>query len=502
MEMVRGSGVVMHISSLPGRYGIGNIGGAAREFVDFMVEAGQRYWQFLPLGPTSAIAVNSPYMSYSAFAGNRLFIDLEKLIEDGLVSGADFSSAPEFSQYNVDFRKVVPFVDQVLTKAFQEFSTNEPSAEFAEFCQSESWLADYAFFMALREHNELLPWYQWPKVFAEHRTGDVLESWREKLADRVAFHCFCQYCFFNQWDQLKKYANAQGISLVGDMPIYVAHDSVDVWANPDCFRLDPVTLAPTHVAGVPPDYFSDTGQRWGNPLYRWQDGDEINRQLYSWWGERFRTIFRLVDICRIDHFRAFESFWEIDCDEETAINGRWIKGPGQAFFDDMAGHIGDLPIIAEDLGLITPDVDELRRVLGFPGMKVLQFAFDSDEGNPYLPHNYFSDNSVVYTGTHDNNTTLGWFMGEQLTDEVREKVRRYLRSDCSDVSRDFIRLALSSNAKVAIFPMQDVLGFGSDCRMNMPGTVEGNWQWRCASRFINSDVAGWLRDETNFYNRV
>ena len=501
MEMARGSGVLLHISSLPGRYGIGNIGSPAREFVDFLADAAQHYWQFLPLGPTSAIAANSPYMSYSAFAGNPLFIDLEKLADDGLVSRSVLASAPEFSEYQVDFPGVVLFVDQILTQAFQEFSRSGPVAEFAEFRRRESWLADYAFFMALRENNALLPWYQWPAEVGGC-SSEVLESWREKLVERIDFHCFCQYCFFSQWAELKKYANSQGVSLIGDIPIYVGHDSVDVWANPGCFRLDPVTLTPTHVAGVPPDYFSTTGQRWGNPLYRWQIDNGINRQLYDWWGERFKAMFRMADICRIDHFRGFDSFWEIGFAEETAVNGRWGKGPGRAFFDDMAAHIGDLPIIAEDLGLITPEVVELRRALGFPGMKILQFAFDSDENNPYLPHNYSSDNSVVYTGTHDNDTTLGWFASEQLTAETRERVKRYLCSDGENISHDFIRLALSSAARIAIVPMQDVLGFGSDCRMNRPGTVAGNWQWRCAPRFINGEVAGWLRDETKFYNRA
>ena len=500
MEMARGSGVLLHISSLPGRYGIGNIGGPAREFVDFLADAAQRYWQFLPLGPTSSSASNSPYMSYSAFAGNPLFIDLGKLADDGLVSRSVLASAPEFSEYQVDFPGVMLFVDQILAQAFQEFSRSGPTAEFSEFCQRESWLADYALFMALRENNSLLPWYQWPAEIGG-RSPVALESSREKLVERINFHCFCQYCFFSQWADLKRYANSRGVSLVGDIPIYVAHDSVDVWANPECFRLDPATLTPTHVAGVPPDYFSATGQRWGNPLYRWQIGREINQQLYDWWGERFRSMFRMADICRIDHFRGFESFWEIDFAEETAINGRWGKGPGRAFFDDMAGHIGDLPIIAEDLGLITPEVDELRRAFGFPGMKILQFAFDSDEQNPYLPHNYRSDNSVVYTGTHDNDTTLGWFTGSQLVDETRARVKRYLRNDGGEISHDFIRLALASAARIAIFPMQDVLGFGNDCRMNLPGTTTGNWQWRCAPRFINDEVAGWLRDETNFYNR-
>lgn len=501
MKMTRASGILLHVSSLPGRYGIGNLGQPAREFVDFLAAAGQRYWQFLPLGPTAAIAANSPYMSYSAFAGNPLFIDFDKLADDGLISRAVLAAAPDFSEYRVDFSKVKSFAEQILNLAFTEFSARAGSPDFADFCRREPWLDDYALFMALREEHDFRAWYEWPAAVAGRR-AEVLDSWRRKLAGRIDFHRFCQYCFFSQWDELKNYANGRGVALIGDIPIYVAHDSVDVWANPGCFRLDPVTLAPTHVAGVPPDYFSATGQRWGNPLYRWKNGAESNRRLYAWWGERFRAMFRQADICRIDHFRGFESFWEIDFQEETAVNGRWGKGPGQAFFDDMAEHIGELPIIAEDLGQITPEVDKLRRDCGFPGMKVLQFAFDSEEKNPYLPHNYQSPNSVVYTGTHDNDTTLGWFTGGHVSPECREKVKRYLHSDGADISRDFIRLALSSVAGLAIFPLQDVLGFGADCRMNRPGTVAGNWQWRCAPRFIRGEVATWLRDETGFYNRL
>lgn len=501
MNMVRGSGILLHISSLPGRYGIGTIGRPACDFVDFLGDAGQRYWQFLPVGVTSATAANSPYMSYSAFAGNHLFIDLDKLAEAGLVSQKVLASAPDFSEYQVDFRGVSAFSDMILALAFKEFSSGPPPAEFTRFCRRETWLDDYALFMAFKEQNAWLPWYQWPAEIAG-RHPDVIEGWREKLVARIDFHRFCQYCFFSQWDQLKSYANAGGVALIGDIPIYVAHDSVDVWAKPGCYRLDPVTLAPTHVAGVPPDYFSATGQRWGNPLYRWHDGNGLNQQLYAWWGERFRAMLRVVDICRIDHFRGFESFWEIAFDEETAVNGSWVKGPGQSFFAEMAAHIAGLPIIAEDLGLITPEVIELRRALGFPGMKVLQFAFDSDEKNPYLPHNLTSDNSVIYTGTHDNDTTLGWFLGEQVSAATREKVKRYLHSDGTDISHDLIRLALASVARIAIFPMQDALNFGNDCRMNKPGTTAGNWQWRCAPRFINREVSEWLRDETVFYNRV
>ncbi|MDF1577426.1 MAG: 4-alpha-glucanotransferase [Desulfobulbales bacterium] len=501
MEMTRGSGVLLHISSLPGRYGIGTLGGPAREFVDFLAEAGQSYWQFLPLGPVSKVASYSPYMSFSAFAGNRFYIDPDQLAAEGLVSPAELAAAPVFSDYQVDFARVEEFFEPILVQAFRAFIADGPSEDYADFCERESWLDDYAFFMALKESNGQLPWYRWPAAIGA-RHPDTLEAWRRKLADRIDFHRFCQYLFYRQWDELRAYANSRGVAMVGDIPIYVGHDSADVWANPDCFRLDPATLLPTRVAGVPPDYFSATGQRWGNPLFRWRVDGRENRRLYDWWGRRFRAMFRIADICRIDHFRGFESFWEIDFEEATAVNGRWSKGPGRKFFTDMAEHIGDLPIIAEDLGMVTPEVLELRREFGFPGMKVLQFAFDSDEKNPYLPHNYRGIDSVVYTGTHDNDTTLGWFTGDQVGAETREKVRRYLHTDGSEISRDLIRLALASVAAIAIFPMQDVLGFGNDCRMNRPGTSVGNWRWRCAPRFLNRETAAWLKDETEFYNRI
>ncbi len=502
MELVRGSGILLHISSLPGPYGIGDLGRGAFDFVDFLAESRQRYWQFLPLGPTSAISAYSPYMSFSALAGNSMFIDLSSLFEEGLVSREEFSVAPDFSDYKVDFDQVVMFHEKVMEKAFQEFSSAcSPPASFVKFCEQEQWLADYALFMALREEENLLPWHQWHAELLT-RESAALDDARERLAYRIEYHCFIQYCFFTQWRKLREYANSRGIYLVGDIPVYVAHDSVDVWANPECFRLDPDSLSPTVVAGVPPDYFSDTGQRWGNPLYRWQSDDGTdNRRLYDWWNCRFKAMFSMADICRIDHFRGFESYWEIDAAEETAINGQWKKGPGKVFFDEIEKQLGDLPIIAEDLGIITPEVADLRRNLGFPGMKILQFAFDSDETNPYLPHNFRSDNTVVYTGTHDNDTTLGWYMSDRVSEQTRKKLLRYSRSPGKNISRELITLALSSVARVAILPMQDLLGFGTDCRMNTPGTSEGNWQWRCASSYMNEEAATWLRGETLFYNR-
>lgn len=355
--------------------------------------------------------------------------------------------------------------------------------------------------MALREERQQEAWFNWPQELAA-REKKAMAASRRRLQDAIGYHQFVQCCFYRQWQAMRAYAAAQGVFLIGDIPVYVSLDSADVWAHRSCFRLDPQSFAPTHVAGVPPDYFSDTGQRWGNPLYRWQDENgRCNRRLYDWWRTRFRSIFKTVDIVRIDHFRGFEAFWEIPAEEETAMNGRWVKGPGKPFFDAMISAIGDLPIIAEDLGVITPEVEKLRDALGFPGMKVLQFAFDSDAENLYLPHNYRHSNCVVYTGTHDNDTTLGWFFSPEVSAEAKSRAGRYANSSGDEVHWDFLRMALGSVAQTAIIPLQDVLGFGTDCRMNKPSTCEGNWRWRCAARFLSDSVAARLRDETGFYGR-
>jgi len=501
MILPRASGVVLHISSLPGRFGIGDLGAGARQFTDFLAAAAQGYWQVLPLGPSCEIFGNSPYMSYSAFAGNPLFIDLADLVDQGLLSPGPLREAPDFSEYQVDYQAVTAYREPLLAQAALEFRAN-PSAEYDSFCDGTKWLGDYCLFMALRERYQELPWYRWP-VEVARREPATLARMREELAQSVDYHRFLQFQFARQWASLRDYARERGVKLIGDLPIYVSHDSADVWAHPEYFCLQPETMLPTHVAGVPPDYFSATGQRWGNPLYLWRDRDgQVNQSLYSWWGERLGRLLELVNLCRIDHFRGFDSFWEIEASEETAQNGRWVAGPGLDFFEAMRQLLGDLPIIAEDLGIITPGVTELRHRVGLPGMRVLQFAFDFDEKNAYLPHNFTSTNTVVYTGTHDNNTTLGWFMGEELNEPVRDLVRRYLRSDGREINRDLIRLALSSVAGLAIFPLQDVLGFGADCRMNTPGTSEGNWRWRCAARFLTDEAAAWLQEDTIFYNRT
>ncbi|MCK5543574.1 MAG: 4-alpha-glucanotransferase, partial [Desulfobulbaceae bacterium] len=370
----RSSGIMIHITSLPGNHGIGDMGRNSYNFIDFLSNAGQRYWQFLPVGPTSMEFGNSPYTSLSAFAGNSLLIDLDQLREAGFLSDSDFAEQPDFSEYFVEFEKVVPYKERLLKIAFNAFQSMGRDPEFDRFCKQEKWLDDYALFMSLREKNDQLPWNEWDPAIAV-REEEAMNKSRKGLADQLLFHKFVQFCFYKQWDKMRQYAARKGIVLIGDIPIYVGWDSADVWANQECFRLDRKTLQPTHVAGVPPDYFSNTGQRWGNPLYKWKTGNGcINTPVYSWWKERFNITFKIVDIVRIDHFRGFEAYWEIPAKEKTAVKGRWVKGPGIDFFKKMSADFKDLPIIAEDLGVISPEVKKMRDDLGFPGMKILHFA--------------------------------------------------------------------------------------------------------------------------------
>ncbi|MEJ2689363.1 MAG: 4-alpha-glucanotransferase [Deltaproteobacteria bacterium] len=500
MKLQRGSGILLHLSSLPGPDGIGDLGASAFRFVDFLKRSGQRYWQFLPLGPCSRSFGMSPYMSLSAFAGNPLFIDLRQLHRQGLLEGAPESAG--FSEHLIDFNAVMAHKHQHLEQAFQVFQKSPPSPDFEKFCQKEEyWLSSYSLFMALREKFGERPWATWPRDIATMRS-EALRGARKELSLRIRYHQFLQYCFFDQWRKLKSYANENGIRLIGDLPIYVGLGSADVWANQQNYLLDPVQLTPTKVAGVPPDYFSETGQRWGNPIYRWRTGNGINTSLYQWWQLRFAANYRTADIVRIDHFRGFESFWQIPASEETAVSGEWAEGPGIGFFQEMCKSIDTLPIIAEDLGIITPAVEELRDRLQYPGMKVLQFAFDSDESNAYLPHNYTTTNCLVYTGTHDNDTAVGWYLSPKVPESCKARLRRYANSDGRQINWDFIRLALSSVAAAAIIPMQDILGFGSDCRMNMPSTIKGNWRWRCAEQHLNDAIADRLFSETSFYGRL
>ncbi len=496
----RGSGILLHLTSLPGKYGIGDMGRSSLNFIDFLVKAGQTYWQILPLNPISAVFGNSPYMSFSAFAGNPLLISPDLLYEEGLLEAKDLQSVG--SEYVVEFDQVSAFKKELLHKAFTNFSTSTYSTSFIQFCSQTPWLEDYALFMALKKKFGQKPWYEWPQEF-RFRDVQVIEQAQKDLANQIDYYCFEQFQFSKQWQMVKEYAAEKSIRLIGDLPIYVGLDSVDVWANQKIFDLNPKTGRPETIAGVPPDYFSKTGQRWGNPLYRWNNPD-VQKQLYDWWQARLSATFSLVNMIRIDHFRGFESYWSIPASEKTAINGKWIHAPGKTFFKAMKKALGSLPILAEDLGLITPEVEKLRDELGFPGMKVLLFGFDGNPDNTHLPHNHSAD-CIVYSGTHDNDTAVGWFLSNDVSPDAKIQIKKYANKDSQDqtsIHHDIIHLALASPAVLSILPMQDILGFGNDCRMNTPGTERGNWVWRCAERFFEDGIALQLHEKTYFFGRL
>ena len=499
----RASGILMHVSSLPGKYGIGDLGNSSRDFVDFLAAGGQSYWQVLPLGPVSPVFGNSPYMSCSAFAGNPLLISPEILLEDGRLQPSDLPPY-DFSEYVVEFDKVMAWKKQVLAAAWRAFQASGTRHNLEELIKDFPWINDYGLFMALKHKFRQKAWFQWPREL-RRRDPDAIKKAENQLQQEIRYFQFEQYLFYSQWRKLHKYTQKKGIQIIGDLPIYVGLDSVDVWANQDIFELDARTGKPTHVAGVPPDYFSKNGQRWGNPLYRWNAKKSVvKQQLYDWWARRLETIFSTVDVIRIDHFRGFEAYWSVPAKEKTAINGKWKKGPGKKFFQQMEKQLGRMPIIAEDLGLITPAVEKLRDDLDYPGMKILLFAFDGTPDNPYLPHNY-TKNCVVYTGTHDNDTAVGWYLSREVSSDAKRLAKRYADREDNEAStfhRQMIYLAQSSIACLSILPMQDVLGFGNDCRMNIPGTTTDNWQWRCASRFITDDLATRLRDSTRLFGRL
>jgi len=495
MRLTRSSGILLHPTSLPGPHGSGDLGAAAYHFIDWLVVAGQRIWQMLPLGPVGL--ANSPYMSHSAFAGNPLLIDLGELVSRSWLQQNELSSGPDGSPFKVNYDAVAKFRLMHLRNAashFFERSIPKDRQDYDAFCRmNKEWLDDYALFQALDDEYDHRAWTEWdPKLV--HRGASALASAAADLKAEVDFHKFTQWCFARQWNSVKKYANERNIKLVGDIPIFVAHHSADVWAHPGAYSLDP-DGNPKIVAGVPPDYFSKTGQRWGNPLYRW---DVMEKERYRWWVERFRTTFRFFDILRIDHFRGFEAYWEIPAREKTAERGRWVKGPGAELFKTVQRKLGKLPIIAEDLGLITPEVVALREQFEFPGMKILQFAFAGDPANHFLPHQY-EPNCVVYTGTHDNDTTRGWF--EKASERERNFVTRYVRTDGRDIHWDLIRLAEESVADLAIVPLQDVLGLGSEGRMNFPGTTTGNWEWRFSWEQVGPEHALRMYEATALANR-
>ena len=499
MPFPRSSGVLLHPTSFPSRFGIGDLGDQAYRFIDFLAESKQQLWQILPLGPTGF--GNSPYMCYSAMAGNPLLISPDRLQHQNLLSEADLADAGEFASEKVDFEPVQSLKEALLQKAFQNFqqeASPELKQEFEEFCQSKAyWLEDYALFMSLKSDLQGASWHTWEPELAS-RDPERMDNERQRLNNEIFYHKFLEFEFCRQWSALKRYANDRGIQIIGDIPIYVAHDSADVWAHPEIFCLDQKTGEPAGMAGVPPDYFSATGQLWGNPVYLWNRLEKTN---FEWWIARFQSILAYVDIIRIDHFRGFEAFWSVRQGETTALKGKWVKAKGEALLEAVREKLGTLPIIAEDLGVITPEVEDLRDKFEFPGMKILQFAFGSGPDNPYLPFNFQTRNFVVYPGTHDNNTTVGWF--EELAEHEQLGVLAYLGHVSPDgIHWDLIRLAFSSIANQAIVNLQDILGLDSESRMNSPGKAEGNWDWRYELEALTPELSERLRIITETYGRA
>ena len=495
MRPQRVSGVLVHPTSFPGPHGIGDLGPAAFRFVDWLALAGQRLWQVMPLGPTGF--GDSPYASPSAFAGNPLLISLDWLAGDGLLEPGDLADGPVFHDWEVQFGDVIAFKLPLLRRAFDRFRAGAAADQrpaFEAFRVAEAdWLHDFAFFMAVKEAHRGRAWVEWDADIRLRQPG-ALDAWRGRLAGDVRFHQFVQFQFRRQWSELKRYANGRGIRIVGDIPIFVAHDSADVWANRELFRLDAEGRLSV-VAGVPPDPFSATGQLWGNPVYDWP---KLAGTGYAWWIARMRAMLATVDVIRVDHFRGFAAAWVVPAGDETAAGGHWERGPGAAFFRVLRAALGEVPIIIEDLGVITADVVALREELGLPGMAVLQFAFEDDPDNVYLPHNYAPD-TVVYTGTHDNQTTVGWF--QSRGERERTAVQRYLGRDGSDIAWDMIRLALASVADTAIVALQDVMRLGDEARMNTPGRPAGNWAWRYLPHQLHDGLAAGLGELTGVYGR-
>lgn len=495
---MRESGILFPISSLPTKFGIGGFSKEAFEFIDFLHEAGQSDWQVLPFGPTGF--GNSPYQSFSTFAGNPYFIGLEGLIEDGLLTwdecwSVDWGSDPE----HVDYGKIYTGRRTILKKAFDRFKiTSADNEDYQKFLHESSyWLEDYCLYMALKEKNEQKPWIEWDLPY-RNRDRKAISVVEAVIAETVDFYRFQQYAFMKQWSVIHAYATEKGVKIIGDIPFYVAFDSADTWAHPEMFKFDEENV-PTEVAGCPPDAFSKTGQLWGNPIYDW---DFMKRKDYQWWIQRIKRCYDFYDVIRIDHFRGFDEYYAIPYEDETAENGAWEPGPGMDLFDKIREELGDVKIIAEDLGLITPSVEKLLADSGFPGMRVLQFAFDASESSTYLPYNHIR-NCVVYTGTHDNMTTRGWI--ESISDHDRDFARRYINSMNTNYDAftwDFIREAFRSVADLCIIPLQDYLCKGNEARMNCPGAAGGNWEWRLRPNFLSSDLAKSILELTRLYGRL
>jgi len=497
---VRSSGILLHPTCLPTTFGIGDLGPAAYRFVDFLAESGQHLWQILPLTPTDSKHNNSPYHSTSALAGNPLLISPELLIKEGLLTESDFAVVPDWCEDQVDFEAVGEFKHRLFEIAYERFQQkNGDRSAFEDFCvRQDFWLDDYALFAALKDHYGGRRWIEWPHEI-RRRSREALLSIRLELAGGVQREKFLQYIFFRQWEQLREHCRRKEIKIIGDIPIYVHYDSVDVWRQPELFKLDE-HLKPYAVSGVPPDYFSKTGQLWGHPLYRW---DALKDNGYRWWILRLQHNLLLCDIVRIDHFRGLVAYWEVPAEEETAVRGEWVSVPVDDFFHHLLRKFACLPIIAEDLGTISADVRETMQRYQLPGMRVLQFAFGEDYPNgAFLPHNHVK-NCVIYTGTHDNNTARGWFETE-ATSEARVNLMEYLGGDVPTdrINWELIRLAMMSVADTAVIPMQDLLALGTEARMNNPSEPEGNWDWRLSKNPITSELTDRLRSMTRIYGRL
>ncbi len=495
----RASGILLHITSLPSPFGIGDLGPSAQCFIDFLSQTKQSYWQVLPLHPTDPACGNSPYSSPSAFAGNPLLISLELLCQSGFLNYREIETVPSFLTERCDYGAVIPYKYHLLHLAYESFKKGAKEKEaFEKFChENTGWLEDFALFMCLKRHFRGKPWSEWGKELRD-RNPERLHSIREKLRDEIECEKFYQYLFFTQWFAMKEKGNRRGIRFIGDVPIYVNYDSADVWAHPEIFNLDH-EKKPLGVAGVPPDYFSKTGQLWGNPTFRWT---RLKETEYGWWFDRITHNLRLFDILRLDHFRGFVGFWEVPSGETTAIHGRWVEAPANDFFSALLSRFPASCFIAEDLGIITPDVREVMNRFGFPGMRILQFAFGEDSPtHPYLPHN-FIPNSVVYTGTHDNNTVRGWFEKEASPEE-KKRVFRYLGREVTSeqISTELIRLGMMSVSSLMIIPLQEILGLGEEGRMNRPATTTGNWEWRFLPEQLTPSRADQLLEMTEIYGR-
>jgi len=495
MKYNRSAGILLHPTSLPSRYGIGDFGYDAFRFVDFLEETKQTLWQILPLGPTGY--GNSPYQCFSAFAGNPLLISPDKLKEENLLEDKDLENFPFSNPHQVDFSEIINYKFTLLRKAYNNFKQTEESEDFIKFKEENKfWLEDFALFMALKNYHNGNVWSKWETEIA-FRKKDAIKKWKEKLKEEIQFHEFVQFTFFKQWKEIKNYANNKKIKIIGDVPIYIAYDSADLWANRNLFTVDDEGNL-EFVAGVPPDYFSKTGQLWGNPLYKW---DVMEKTNFDWWIKRFSKMFELVDIVRIDHFRGFEAYYKIPGNAKTAEHGEWVKAPGEKLFKTIIDKLGDVPILAEDLGVITKEVNELRMKFNFPGMKILQFAFGKTGEKRFLPHNH-EKNCVVYTGSHDNDTTKGFFRKEkELNSDVFRHAQFYMNYYGDDMCTALIRLAYSSVADIVVIPMQDILNLDTDARMNFPGKPDGNWAWRFTWEQINEEIKSKIAKLILLYER-